>query len=127
MSSLTMMIGPGTGSSMLRDSTHPVADGKVELSGSSTMDAKGLDEACAEFESLFIFQLLKEMRASIPTDGYLSESTQSKTYTSMFDIEISREISSQRGIGLADFFRQQLATRFGDIETQQPHKEVDFY
>jgi flagellar protein FlgJ len=101
---------------MPRVSTRSAASGKADPLRFSTMDEKSLDEACAEFESLFIYQLLKEMRASIPTDGYSGESAQSKIYTSMFDIEIAREISSQRGIGLADYFKRQLLSRFGDSE-----------
>ncbi|RLC03985.1 MAG: hypothetical protein DRH90_09880 [Deltaproteobacteria bacterium] len=122
-----MTYGLETDPSMSRLQTRPVAGGKTDTPGSSIMKDKGLDEACSEFESLFIYQLLKEMRASIPGDGYLGESTQSKTYTSMFDIEIAREISNQRGIGLADFLRQQLASRLGDTESKQTQKKIDIY
>jgi flagellar protein FlgJ len=73
-----------------------------------------LQEACTEFESLFIYQLLKEMRASIPDGGYLGQSMQSETYTSLFDIEIARRLSTQRGIGLADFLMQQLADQLDE-------------
>jgi Rod binding domain-containing protein len=57
---------------------------------------------------------MKEMRASIPDDGYLGRSTQSETYTSLYDIEIARRLSEQRGIGLADFLMRQLADRFDE-------------
>jgi len=107
--------------------TGSTASQKIETPGLSTRDDKRLDEACSEFESLFIYQLLKEMRASVPGDGYLGNSMQSETYASMFDIEIARELSSQRGIGLADFLRQQLADRMGHDETPHTQKEVDFY
>ena len=127
MSSPIMMIGPDTAPSMLHKQTRPLAGEKTELSESSITDSKGLDEACAEFESLFIYQLLKEMRESIPDDGYFGESTQSKTYTSMFDIEIARKISNQRGIGLADFLRKQLAIRLGDTALQPAQKKIDIY
>lgn len=70
-----------------------------------------LKEACTEFESLFIYHLLKEMRASIPDGGYIEKSMQSETYTSLFDIEIARRLSTQRGLGLADFLMRQLANR----------------
>jgi flagellar protein FlgJ len=76
--------------------------------------SQALKDACTEFESLFIYQLIKEMRASIPDDGYLGKSMQSETYTSLFDIEIARRLSTQRGIGLADFLMQQLADRLSE-------------
>ena len=75
---------------------------------------RDLHEACTEFESLFIYHLLKEMRASIPDGGYLGKSLQSETYTSLFDIEIARRLSTQRGMGLADFLMQQLADRLDE-------------
>mgnify|MGYP001818945301 FL=1 len=106
MSSPIMMPGPETVPSMLLKQTRPSAGEKTDMPESSITDSKGLDEACAEFESLFIYQLLKEMRESIPDDGYFGESTQSKTYTSMFDIEIARNISNKRCNGLSDFLNQ---------------------
>lgn len=81
-----------------------------------------LKDACKEFESLFLYHLLKEMRASIPKDGYLETSMQSETYTSMFDIEIAKELSEQRGIGLADFLMRQLTNRLNETESQNEKK-----
>ena len=127
MSSPFMMIGPETVPSMPSKQTRPLAGEKTDMPESSKTDSKGLDEACAEFESLFIYELLKEMRKSIPDDGYFGESTQSKTYTSMIDIEIARKISNQRGIGLADFLRQQLTVRLDDTALQQTQKKIDIY
>jgi len=112
---------------MSRMKARPLASSKADGPGSSIRDDKRLDEACSEFESLFIYQLLKEMRASVPGDGYLDNSMQSETYTSMFDLEIARELSSQRGIGLANFLRQQLANRMDQDETPHTQKEIDFY
>lgn len=79
---------------------------------------QAIKEACTEFESLFIYHLMKEMRASIP-DGYLGKSMQSETYTSLFDIEISRRLSEQKGIGLADFLMRQLADRYNENTTEE--------
>ena len=107
--------------------TRTAASEKTDGSGSSITGDKDLDKACGEFESLFIYHLLKEMRASVSGDGYLGKSMQSDTYASMFDLEIARELSSQRGIGLADFLKRQLANRLGDTETEPVKKGVDFY
>ena len=119
--------GPTVTSAISRGPNHTVGGNKTDAPGSSEKEAQGLDKACAEFESLFIYHLLKEMRASIPGDGYLGKSMQSETYTAMYDLEIARELSSQRGIGLADFLRRQLADRLGDVQTQDVKKELDLY
>lgn len=68
-----------------------------------------IDEACSELESLFIFQLLKEMRASIPKSDLVSGGRAEEIYTSMLDNQIAKELSSHGGIGLAALFRHQLA------------------
>jgi len=122
-------ITPGhqKGPSIFQVPTRTTESEKTKGSGTSITGDKDLDKACGEFESLFIYHLLKEMRASVPGDGYLGKSMQSDTYTSMFDLEIARELSSQRGIGLADFLRQQLANRLGDSETESGKKGLDLY
>jgi Rod binding domain-containing protein len=85
-----------------------------------------LYQACAAFESLFIYHLLKEMRAAMPEGEYLGNSMQSQTYTSIFDLEIAKELSAQKGIGLADFLCQQLSVRLNETETQNM-KKGDYY
>lgn len=98
--------------------TQAAARGKAdETQGGG--DRQTLQEACTEFESLFLYQLLKEMRATIPDDGYLGKSMQSETYTSLFDIEIARRLSAQKGIGLADFLMQQMANRLSENSREE--------
>ena len=126
MPSISITSGPENATIDLPMQTHPFAGEKAAAPDSSIADEKGLDEACKEFESLFIYHLLKEMRASIPKDGYLGKSMQSETYTSMFDIEIARELSGQRGIGLADFLMRQLANRLNETESQKTKKRLIF-
>jgi len=100
-------------------SNTPIRPLATETAAPDASRADGaLKDACKEFESLFLYHLLKEMRASIPKDGYLGTSRQSETYTSMFDIEIARDLSEQKGIGLADFLMRQLANRLNETEFQ---------
>ncbi|WP_243312840.1 peptidoglycan DD-metalloendopeptidase family protein [Fundidesulfovibrio agrisoli] len=72
-------------------------------------DAK-LNEACEGFEAVFIGQMLKEMRNSIPKDGLLHGKHEDQ-YVAMFDEELSKTLAKQGGMGLADFMRQQLAAK----------------
>jgi len=73
-------------------------------------EEKKLREACEGFESVFITQLLKEMRKTVPKDGLLHSSTEDQ-YVSMFDEELSKTLAKQGGMGLADFMQNQLAAR----------------
>ncbi|MDY6949941.1 MAG: rod-binding protein [Thermodesulfobacteriota bacterium] len=65
-------------------------------------------KACAEFESLFIFYLLKEMRETVPKSGLMGGGTGEDIYTSMLDSQMAREMSSKGGIGLSTILLDQL-------------------
>lgn len=75
-------------------------------------EEKKLREACEGFESVFIGQMLKEMRKTVQKDGLLHGKEEDQ-YVAMFDEELSKTLTKQGGIGLADFMQQQLATRAG--------------
>jgi flagellar protein FlgJ len=85
-------------------------------SGSPSTDAAGtrkpaaqLDQACQDLESLFVYYLLKEMRASIPDAGLLTADKSKDVYTSIMDAEMAQQLAKGRGLGLAAMLRQQLA------------------
>ena len=76
-------------------------------------DSSGIKKACADMESLFIFYLLKEMRATVPKTGYLDGGKSEEIYTSMLDAQLSRDLAAERGIGLSPLLYDSLA---GKIE-----------
>ncbi len=71
-------------------------------------DDKSLKKVCSEMESLFIFQLFKEMRASIPESGIVNKGKGEEIYTLMLDSNMAKEIASGPGIGLAPILYNQL-------------------
>jgi len=74
---------------------------------------KKLRSACEGFESIFINKLWKQMRSSVPKEGYL-HSKEEDIYLSMFDVEVSKKMSSAGGIGLGDLLFQQLQEQLSD-------------
>ena len=60
-----------------------------------------------QFESIFIHQLLKSMRATIQKSG-LFESHATRMYESMHDQELASLMSEKRSIGLADIIYKDL-------------------
>ena len=60
-----------------------------------------------QFESIFIHQLLKSMRATIQKSG-LFESHATRMYESMHDQELASLMSKKRSIGLADIIYKDL-------------------
>ncbi len=68
----------------------------------------GLEETCAEFESIFITYLLKSMRATVVEDGILENNNESKIINSMFDENLARSIAKKGGIGLGEILFERL-------------------
>jgi Rod binding domain-containing protein len=68
-----------------------------------------LREATREFESLFIAEMMKEMRATVPESGLLGSSSGQGVFREMLDQELSRRIAGGGGFGIGDLLYQQLA------------------
>ena len=67
-----------------------------------------LQAACKDMESLFLSYLLKEMRNSVDKSGFITGGKGEEIFTSLLDVEYSKQMSSAGGIGLASVLMQQL-------------------
>lgn len=77
-----------------------------------SQDDKKLMEACREFESIFTYMMLKEMKKTVPDDGLVEKSQGTLMFEEMYLEELSKEMSQgDNGLGLArvlyDQFKQQ--------------------
>lgn len=66
-----------------------------------------LREASQDFEAIFLHQMLKQMRATIPKEGLL-HSRDEEFWQSHFDAEMSVLLARKGGIGLGDMIFEQL-------------------
>lgn len=70
---------------------------------------EGLKAAAEQFEAMFLQQVMKSMRDTVPQDGLLN-SDSSRFYTSLLDQQMAQNMaSSGKGIGFARLIEQQLA------------------
>lgn len=83
---------------------------KDRLSGEAGDKSKKLRDACEKFEAVFISKLWKEMRKTVPKEGYMHSKHEDK-YLSMFDREFAEKMASSGGIGLADMIYEQLSEK----------------
>ena len=72
-------------------------------------DEKKLREACGEFEALFIYMVMKQMRKTIPQTKLIDGGKGEEIFTSMMDEELSRQMSLRQGLGLKDVLIEQLS------------------
>lgn len=85
-----------------------------------------LKEVAKQFESVFVQMMIKSMReASVPLQGELFHSNQSKAYTDMYDKQLGLELSKNNGIGLADVIVRQLSKpQSAENKTEQPAQGI---
>jgi len=73
-------------------------------------DRDRLDKACGDFEAIFVQQLFKTMRASVPESALFNGGRAEEIYTSMLDQQVAENMAhGQSGIGLANQMRNKLA------------------
>lgn len=83
---------------------------KSRLTGDGADKEKQLRKACENFEAVFISKLWKEMKSTVPKEGYLHSKNEDQ-YMSMFDREFAEKMAQSGGIGLADMIYDQLSEK----------------
>jgi len=76
-----------------------------------------LRQACQDFESLFVYKLLEQLRATIPQEGYL-HGAQEDVYQTICDQQVAIALAKSGGIGLGEMLWRQLSS-----PAAQPDKE----
>jgi len=71
-------------------------------------DAK-LKAACQEMEAVFLNILLQRMRATVPKTDLTGNSSRTETMQGLLDAELTKNMASAGGIGLADMLYRQLS------------------
>ncbi|MDW7675764.1 MAG: rod-binding protein, partial [Bacillota bacterium] len=82
----------------------------LEEAQKSNNDEK-LKEACQQFESYFLNQMLKGMKNTIPKNDMMPKSYAREIYEGMLDEQYSESMSKAGGIGLAKMLYDDLSKR----------------
>ncbi len=91
-------------------------------------NAKSLEElksACEAFESFFVQKLFNQMRQTSKSSGFVEKSMARETFEKMLDEELSKEISSAGGIGLADMLFKNMKKAYTFDEAPEPAHKAD--
>ncbi|HSR11629.1 MAG TPA: rod-binding protein [Thermodesulfobacteriota bacterium] len=88
---------------------HPLVPAKG--GGDRKADPEKLKKACTEFEALFMSQMLKHMRQSVPKGGLFGKGLGSEVFQSLMDEELSRKVSAGKGLGLGNSIYRQMMKR----------------
>lgn len=74
-----------------------------------TPDDERLMDACREFESIFTYMMLKEMKKTVPEDGIIEKSQGTIMFEEMHLEELANDMSKgDNGIGIARMLYDQF-------------------
>jgi Rod binding domain-containing protein len=79
----------------------------------SDLQTQKLKAACDSFEALFMQQMLKQMRATIPKDAMFGGGAAEQIYTDMLDAELSKEMAHGGGLGISRLLFEYMTTAQG--------------
>ena len=92
-----------------------------ELPESKKQELKKLKEACSEFESIFMHQMLKEMRKTVdPKNSLVYGGQAEEIFSDMLDQERAKEMK----IGLGDMMFRQLSQSIISSTSKPRKKEL---
>ncbi len=63
-------------------------------------DLESLRESTREFEALYVMEMYKSMRKTIPENGLFPQNTSSKMFQEMMDMELARDTAKGDGMGI---------------------------
>ncbi|MGI6227271.1 MAG: rod-binding protein [Peptococcales bacterium] len=101
--------------SKINNSDKKFAEILTKVENGKEDNAKLMD-ACQQFESIFIHQMISQMRATIPEGGLFEKSQGEKIFQDMLDEKYAEKISQSGGFGLAKILYDQLADKTTVIE-----------
>ena len=81
--------------------------------GEATADLRG---ACSEMAALFVNQLFKAMRATVPESGLIEKSSAEKIYEEMLDMHLSQTVTVQDRLGLTSALQHRLLSPSPETE-----------
>jgi flagellar protein FlgJ len=75
-----------------------------------------LKQACRDFEAIFISNMLKTMRKTIPKSGFTESSNQKDIYNAMYDEQLASFIANGRKpMGIGEKLYQDLSRKIDSM------------
>ena len=87
---------------------NPVQSGLLRQQGAVQGTTETRKTALQEFERLFLFQMIKEMRSSVPKSEFWGDNKQETLFREMMDDHLAGEMAKSGKLGVASFMEAQL-------------------
>jgi flagellar protein FlgJ len=87
---------------------EPLPKAATSSAPSQAQDEAKLQEACKQFETLFLTQMFAQMRKSAGSSGLTGGGQSEEMFQGMLDEERAKNWSQEGGVGLANLLFQQM-------------------
>jgi peptidoglycan hydrolase FlgJ len=74
----------------------------------TSLQNRKLRRQCQEFEAILVQNMFKSMRQTVPDGGLFEKDTSHDIFQDLMDTEMSRDLSTSQGVGIADALYRQL-------------------
>jgi flagellar protein FlgJ len=85
-----------------------------QLGKRKSQSQEALLDAAEQFEALFLYQLMSEMRRTVPDTDLLGNRQAEKLFQSMLDQEMATHSAKSQGVGLAKMIYEQMSRYVSD-------------
>ena len=82
----------------------------------STKKLQALRKSCRDFEAIYVQEMYKAMRKTVPDGGIYKNDMANGLYKEMLDMEMAKATAAGKGLGLGEAMYQQMK---GKIENQK--------
>ena len=98
----------------------PLGASLESLAGQAkSADPRSIDRVAAEFESLMVSQVLKEMRQTLEPGALFGGDT-SDSYGGLFDLYLGKHLAEAGGFGISGMVKRYLETAQNNACKEQP-------
>ncbi len=83
-------------------------DLKNKAEAPKTQELQKLRKSCREFEAIYINEMYKTMRKSVPESGLFEKDMADTLYQEMLDMEMAKQTAAGTGMGIGKAMYEQL-------------------
>ena len=88
---------------------------KMEVAKKADEDEKLMD-VCKDFESIFVYMMMKQMKDTVPDGGLTEKSTGREMFEEMYLEELSKEVvEKDEGFGIAKMMYEQFKNGYVNL------------
>jgi peptidoglycan hydrolase FlgJ len=82
----------------------------------SSKNLQSLRKSCRDFEAIYVQEMYKAMRKTVPDGGIMEKNMANGLYKEMLDMEMAKATAAGKGIGIGEAMYQQMK---GKIENKK--------